>query len=122
MEWLEEFTFNATNFTQNGRSISQSNFSNCDVQNNISVIQSTHKLRGLESLAEYYSKSTIELAIQYCKNPDSLTSSEYKRLQWEAGRNEQELLEKHFGPENQILKEINKRMKIRLPSGYKLMK
>ncbi len=122
LTWLDSYSFTATNFTPNGRHLSEPFDINCNVLYNEHIYLKTGVCRDLRPLAEYYSKSTTELAIQYCKKPDSLTPSEFGRLKWEARRNEREFLEKHFGPEDPILKEINRHMNYRLSSGYKIIK
>ena len=53
--------------------------------------------RNTEELIKYYKKTSLDLAIQYNHDPDSLTNDEKERLIWEA------------------------EIMVELPTGYKLM-
>ena len=61
-------------------------------------------------LYEYYKKTSLTLAEQYIKDPESLTLSEKKRLVYECGIKECQMLERNIKPTDPILRQINKRL------------
>ncbi len=63
-------------------------------------------------LYNYYKKTPSTLAEQYIKNPDSLTLSEKKRLAYESGIKEGQILERNLKPSDPILRQINERLSI----------
>ena len=50
------------------------------------------------------------LAEQYCKDPESLTLSEKKRLTYEGGIKERQILERNLNRSDLILGQINERL------------
>ena len=67
-------------------------------------------IRNLNPLAQYYEKSPITLAEQYCDDPTSLSAEELERLNWEGSYNERAILEMSYPPDNEIIKKINERL------------
>ena len=76
----------------------------------------------IQELYEFYRKAPVKLAQQYADNPRSLTTDEQKRLAWEAGNRERQILELKLKPEDPILTEINKRLSIPVKNGLNIMK
>ena len=69
---------------------------------------------------QYYQKSPPILAQQYINDSKSLTVDEIERLSYEAGHTEKKILEISTHPDDPILAQINDRLVLELPSGYKL--
>jgi hypothetical protein len=63
----------------------------------------------LKQLAEYYSKSPMELAQQFLKDPDSLT----ERLWWKAQEEESALLKTKLPEDHPLMRKIKEHLKIK---------
>ncbi len=68
------------------------------------------KQKDHRAIFDFYRKTPLTLAEQYIKDPDSLTLSEKKRLVYESGIKERQMLERNMKPSDPILRQINKRL------------
>ncbi len=68
------------------------------------------KQKDHRAIFNFYRKTPSTLAEQYIKDPDSLTLSEKKRLAYEGGFQERQMLEMDLKQSDPILRQINKRL------------
>ena len=68
------------------------------------------KQKDHRAIFNFYRKTPSTLAEQYIKDPDSLTLSEKKRLAYEGGFQERQMLEKDLKQSDPILRQLNKRL------------
>jgi len=73
-----------------------------------------------KNIVDLYRKSPIELAIQYSKNPQSLSEGEISRLCWEAETDERKILENTIPSNDPIFQKMNKRLSMNAKNGFKI--
>lgn len=73
-----------------------------------------------KEIVELYRKSPMELAIQYSKNPKSLSEGEISRLCWEAETDERKILENTVPPNDPIFQLIDQRLSAKMKNGFKI--
>jgi Leucine-rich repeat (LRR) protein len=79
---------------------------------------------GLKNPLEYYAISPIVLAHRYAANPQSLSSEERTRLQWEGGYEERTILETaipRISSDDLVLRAITERLQVPTQNGFSLL-
>ena len=82
--------------------------------------QNNFNSRNFRPVTDYYNKSPLQLAEQYCDDSASLSTDEKKRLIWESNSSIREILELFFPADNEIIKKINDRLSFNLSSDYNI--
>ncbi len=73
-------------------------------------------------IMKFYSKPLPEIAEKYIKRPTLITEDELDRLIWEADLEDRKFLEANLPNTDSVLRKINKRLSIKLPSNLTLLK
>ncbi|MHA1645953.1 MAG: hypothetical protein ACTSVL_00120 [Promethearchaeota archaeon] len=76
----------------------------------------------LDSLHEYYLKTTRQLAQEYVTNPSSLSPELIDRLIHEIDPELRKMLENNLPPSNSVIKDISAKFSIETPKGLKILK
>ncbi|WP_369019480.1 hypothetical protein DSAG12_04535 [Promethearchaeum syntrophicum] len=73
-------------------------------------------------IMKFYSKPISEIAEKYINHRNTITDDELDRLIWEADFEDRKFLEANLPNTDSILRKINKRLSIKLPSNLTLFK